>query len=656
MNIRFGRASCAELAVAERHEWLVTNGIGGYALGTIAGILTRRYHGLLVGAAQPPVGRVLLVPKIDERLVYFGRTYALGTNRWADGTIDPRGHLSLESFALDGSAPVWRFAAGDALLEKRVWMAYGANVTCVRYTLLRAQAAAELTFDIFGDGRDHHGTTRASGTPVVELRDGGVAFAAPGEDAWRCHVSASGVDWTLDGSWYYRFQLERERERGLPDVEDHFRAAHGSTVLAPGASVTLVLSAHGAPLCDLAWESFTARERSLVAGWREAARRGAEDEGWTERLAIAADQFIVRGARGPTVIAGYPWFTDWGRDTMIALPGLAFACGRYDVARSILETFARSVDRGMIPNRFAEAGDMPEYNTVDATLWFVLGIDALGNVLPGFAGEMAPIVADIIDHHDRGTRYGIVRDPDDGLLAAGEPGVQLTWMDAKVGDTVVTPRIGKPIEVNALWINALRAASRIAARAGADGRRFDDLADLAARSFGRYWNERRGYCFDVLDGPDGDDESLRPNQLFAIALEEVLLPSDRARAVVDACARALLTSYGLRSLSCDDPRYAGRYDGDPARRDGAYHQGTAWCWLLGPFAVAHFRAYGDAREALEFLKPLQDALTGYGLGTLGEIFDGDAPHDARGCPAQAWSVGQTLAAWRLLRDRSVAIP
>jgi len=652
LTIRFGRASCADLASSERREWLVTNGLGGYASGTVAGLLTRRYHGLLVAATSPPTGRTLLVPKVDESVTYGGRIYALAANRWADGTVDPCGFTSIESFRLDGTAPVWRYAFADAILEKRVWMKRGANVAFVRYGVARASAPVELRVTVFIDGRDHHGSTHAGGTPsTLDPSHGGFRFtAAPGAPAgW---VTSDEISWTLDGSWYYGFDLARERERGLDARDDHICAAHGSITLGQGGTCTIALGAEPeAPVApgDDEWEAFAARERDVASAWRTARADGA-DEPWIDRLALAADQFIVKRGDGDTVIAGYPWFTDWGRDTMISLPGLTLASGRFDIARSVLRTFARFVDRGMIPNRFPDAGGVPEYNTVDATLWYVLAIErcASSSSDAAFAREMLPFVEAIVDWHVRGTRHGIKVDEADGLLAAGEAGVQLTWMDAKVGDTVITPRIGKPVEVNALWINALAAAGRLATIAAGSPAKFDGLAAKARVNFERYWSDELGYCADVLDGPDGVDASLRPNQIFAISLPEPLLDQARMRKVVDACGRALLTSYGLRSLAPSDPRYAGRYEGDPSRRDGAYHQGTVWSWLLGPYAIAHYRAYGDARAAQMLLAPLEDALFAYGLGQIAEIFDGDAPHAPRGCTAQAWSVAQTLEAWMTL--------
>jgi predicted glycogen debranching enzyme len=380
---------------------------------------------------------------------------------------------------------------------------------------------------------------------------------------------------------------------------------------------------------------------------------------WIERLVLAADQFIVErplpdAPNGKTIIAGYHWFGDWGRDTMISLPGLTIATGRTEIARSILLTFAKYVDRGMLPNRFPDAGEVPEYNTVDATLWYFEAIRSYDDATADddLLAELFPVLAEIIDWHCRGTRYNIHLDPSDGLLSAGETGVQLTWMDAKVDDWVVTPRIGKPIEINALWYCALRSIAKFARQLGKPYKEYEALADRTLAKFSRFWNPDLGYCYDVLDSPDGNDPSLCPNQMFAVSLPGMgakgyapLLTLDRQRSIVDTCGRQLLTSYGLRSLAPNDPQYQGHYGGSQLQRDGAYHQGTTWGWLLGSFVLAHLQVYKNPIQARQFLEPIAHHLMAHGLGTCSEIFDGDAPMAPRGCIAQAWTVAEVLRAW-----------
>ena len=654
-GLDWGREVCGRLDVAETREWLCTNGIGGFASGTVAGLLTRRYHGLLVAALAPPLGRTLLVSKVDERLRYAGRPWDLAVNRWADGTIAPAGHRLLERFHLEGTTPVWTFAVADARLEKRVWMEPGASTTYVRYRLVHGGEPAELEIDVFVNHRDYHATTRADGwTMDVAREPAGLCVTAFG-GARPVRIRCPGAEIAPVHVWHLGYHLAAERARGLDALDDHLRAGVLRFVLAPGEARTVTLSAEPAPDPDgeAAWRRREAQETGLLRRWRAVAPGGpAAVPGWIDQLVLAADQFVCRrpladAPDGMTVIAGYPWFGDWGRDTMIALPGLCLVTGRPEMAGRILRTFARFVDRGMVPNRFPDAGDAPEYNTVDATLWYVEAVratvEATGD--DGLAADLFSVLEEIVRWHQAGTRHGIGVDPADGLLRAGEPGVQLTWMDARVGDWVVTPRTGKAVEINALWHNALAAMAALARRLGRPAARWEAEAARAAAGFARFWSETTGHCHDVIDGPGGVDPALRPNQILAVALPASPLPAERQRRVVDACARHLLTSVGLRSLAPGHPEYRPRYEGGPRERDAAYHQGTVWGWLLGPFALAHLRVHGDRAAARAFLEPMRHHLAEGGVGTISEIFDAEPPFTPRGCPAQAWSVAETLRAW-----------
>ncbi|NJR32811.1 MAG: glycogen debranching protein, partial [Chamaesiphon sp. CSU_1_12] len=617
MSIEFGREICGELGTAETREWLVTNGIGGYASGTVAGSLSRRYHGLLVAALQPPLGRTLLLAKLDEVATYNARAYALHTNRWADGSIDPHGYRQIESFTLDGTIPTWRFACADATIEKQIWMQHGANTTYVRYTLTRATQPLQLTLTALVNYRDYHGDTQSNGWEMnVEPIDLGVCITATA-DATPLYLTTDRAIVTPAHNWYKNFDLAIERYRGLSDREDHLHAATFTVTLNLGESIVFVASTDPQPNLDgaAALKLVRAREQKLLNTWKlsqpETVTRQQDRPAWIDRLVLAADQFIVErplpdAPTGKTIIAGYHWFGDWGRDTMISLPGLTIATGRTEIARSILLTFAKYVDRGMLPNRFPDAGDVPEYNTVDATLWYFEAIRSYYDATADddLLAELFPVLAEIIDWHCRGTRYHIHLDASDGLLYAGESGVQLTWMDAKVDDWVVTPRIGKPIEINALWYCALRSISKFARQLGKPFREYEALADRTLAKFSRFWNPDLGYCYDVLDSPDGDDPSLRPNQIFAVSLPGMgtkgyapLLTLDRQRSIVDTCGRQLLTSYGLRSLAPNHPQYQGHYGGNQLQRDGAYHQGTTWGWLLGSFVLAHLQVYQNPTQA-----------------------------------------------------------
>jgi predicted glycogen debranching enzyme len=665
MNIEFGREICGDLSSAETREWLVTNGIGGYASGTVAGLLTRRYHGLLVAALQPPLGRTLLLAKLDEVAVYNNLTYALHTNRWADGSVEPHGYRQIESFALEDTIPTWKFACADALLEKRIWMQQGANTTYIRYTLSRATQPLTVTLKAFVNYRDYHGSTQGNDWQMnVEQIEGGIKIVAF-DKATPLYLSIDPGIATPAHNWHYGFDLAVERYRGLSDREDHLHAATFTVTLNLGESIVFVASTDPQPNLDgtEALKLHHDQELKLINLWKlnrsETINHSQDRPDWIERLVLAADQFIVDRSvpnipNGKTIVAGYHWFGDWGRDTMISLPGLTIATGRSSIARSILLTFAKYVDKGMLPNRFPDAGDVPEYNTVDATLWYFEAIRSYYDATADddLLAELFPVLAEIIDWHCRGTRYNIHLDASDGLLYAGEAGVQLTWMDAKVGDWVVTPRIGKPIEINALWYCALRSMAKFARQIGKPYQEYDAIADRTLIKFSRFWNADTVYCYDVLDSPDGDDASLRPNQIFAVSLPGIgtkgyapLLTPTQQRAVVDTCGQQLLTSYGLRSLAPNHPQYQGHYGGNQLQRDGAYHQGTTWGWLLGAFVLAHLGVYGDRSQARQFLEPIGHHLLAHGLGTCSEIFDGDAPMTPRGCIAQAWTVAEVLRAW-----------
>jgi len=659
-EVEFGREICGVLDVAEQREWLVTNGIGGFASGTVSGNLTRRYHGLLVAALQPPVGRMQFVAKIDEVAHYDGADYALGTNRWASGAIEPNGYVRIESFRLEGTTPVWRFAIGDALLEKRVWMRHDENTTYVQYALLRGSQSMELELRTLINYRDFHSNTHAGDWRMkIDAVKNGLQIIAF-EGAIPFYLLSAGAEVEPRHDWCRDYFLPLEKYRGLDDREDYLLAAVFRTALQVNQTVNIVFSTNPSAALDgdAARAQNAERESDLLAQWTSAdAPAASAAPGWVRQLILAADQFVVKrdvpddagDSDGKSIIAGYHWFGDWGRDTMIALPGLTLATGRADIAKKILWSFARYVDGGMLPNNFPDAGGHPEYNTVDAALWFFEAVRQYFATTQDTEtlARLFPVMAQMIDAHVAGTRYQIHVDQADGLLYAGEPGVQLTWMDAQVGEWVVTPRIGKPVEINALWFNALETMASLAPAVKQSAEPFAKLAERVKQSFAEFWNSSAGYCYDVIDAPGiGNDAALRPNQIFAVSLPQSPLPAEQQKAVVDICARRLVTSYGLRSLAQSEPGYQGRYGGDVRERDGAYHQGTVWGWLFGPFVLAHLRVYADRAAAMSFLEPLGKQIHSHGSGTLSEIFDGDAPFTPRGCIAQAWTVAEALRAWR----------
>ena len=656
-RITYGCAVGADVSSGGRNEWLVTNGLGGYAMGTLCGIPTRRYHGYLVAALDPPLKRLLMLAKIDETLTVYGHSYPLFANHWASGRIEPLGYHYIQHFGLEGSVPVWHYGCADALLEKRIWMQPDANTTTIQYRLLRASRPVHLALKLLTTYRDHHGSTSPDLLMHTQAVAHGLSVQAY-EQATPFYLLSADAAMTAAHEWYYDYYLQMEAYRGLPAYESYLHTATVEQVLQPGQTLTLVASTEADAILDgnEALKNRQAADRQLLA---QAPPELAPGPAAIQQLLLAADQFVVCRSRsgreqGHSLIAGYPWFGDWGRDTMISLPGLTLATGRPQVAASILRTYARYVDQGMLPNRFPDAGEAPEYNTADATLWYFVALRAYLHTTDDLAliSDLYPVLNDIITWHRRGTRHLIHVDAADGLLYAGEPGVQLTWMDAKIGDWVVTPRVGKPVEINALWYQALHIMAEFAERLGYARQQQDFFAAAmqVQQQFQRFWYEEGGYCYDVIDGAGGPDASLRPNQLLAVSLPHSPLTPQQQKAVVDVCARELLTAHGLRSLAPDHPQYQGHYGGNQRQRDAAYHQGTVWAWLMGPFVSAHLRVYQNPGQAATFLQPLFHHLADHGMGSISEIFDGDAPYSPRGCIAQAWSVGEVLRVWQELAE------
>ncbi|HLJ54015.1 MAG TPA: amylo-alpha-1,6-glucosidase [Chthonomonadaceae bacterium] len=687
-DLSFAGPTLQDLDSALRREWLVANGLGGYASASLATANTRRYHGLLVAAVNPPLGRAVLLSKIEDSVEVIAPdgavspTFALSVNLYP-GAVYPQGYRILESFSAL-PAPVWTWAPQPGVrIEKRIWMAEGRNTTYVSYTLREAPqgSTANLHLVPLVAWKDYHSEMRATDPldyawhppqqrvarpptepcgllsvplpPIVHVTNDSVMLNLFITDG--AGNAAPSVTFLPQQYWFYHFQHPREQERGQDFSEDLLSLGMLSMTLAVGESVTVVATVEdGEPdPPDAAWQALLDRQARIAA-----AAKGADP--FALELSLAVEPFLVQanGARS-TIIAGYHWFCDWGRDTMVAAPGLCLETGREDLARDILLSFSRYVDQGMLPNRFPDVGEAPEYNTVDATLWYFAAIyryvAATGDRT--LVETLWPILEEIVRCHREGTRYNI-RVDSDNLLTAGQHGVQLTWMDARIGDWVVTPRIGKAVEVNALWHNALKSMAhfaRLLDKADSAGD-FEQQARVCAAIFAARFprHDGRGLA-DVLDTPNNNapDESIRPNQIFAVSLPfaPIDAASPLARSVVDVVASELLTPFGLRTLAPEDAAYRPRYEGDSGSRDGAYHQGTVWPWLLGSFAEAHYRVYGDRAKALSFLQPLQAEMSGYGVGSLPEVYDGSDPQRPNGCIAQAWSVGETLRVWNYLQAR-----
>jgi predicted glycogen debranching enzyme len=619
-------------------EWLEADGLGGFASGTVDGIRTRRYQAVLLTATSPPTGRVVLVNGFEAWLETPAASVALTSQRYAPDVVHPDGASRIETFTPD-PWPSWLLGLPDGnRIEHQVLVPRGQAATVLTWRL-RAGPGGTLAVRPLVSGRDYHALHHEN--PAFRFD----ADVAGRRVVWRPYpglpaiVARSNGSYAHQPDWYRNFLYTAEQARGLDCVEDLASPGIFRWDLTRGEAV-LILAAEGHEPADDA-------EAIRVA-------EGERRRRFASRLHRAADAYVVRRGSGKTVIAGYPWFTDWGRDTLIALRGLCLATGRFDDARAILLEWSGAVSEGMLPNCFPDHGEAPEFNAVDAALWFVVAVHEFLETVPDVASRdrdaLEVAIDAIVSGYARGTRYGIRAD-DDGLLAAGQPGLQLTWMDARVGDRVVTPRIGKPVEVQALWLNALHIAAG----------RSDRWSALAARgreSFAaRFWNEAAGALYDVVDVDHRAgtvDATIRPNQIFAVGgLPFPILEGPRARRVVDTVESRLLTPLGLRTLAPGEPGYTPHYRGGVAERDGAYHQGTAWPWLMGAFVEAWVRVRGGTanvrREArARFLDTLCGHLDDAGLGHLPEIADGDAPHTPRGCPFQAWSVGEALRLTRLL--------
>ena len=627
-------------------EWFEADGLGGFASGTVAGRRTRRYHALLLTATTPPTGRFVLVNGLDAWVKTATGTFGLSSQHYAPDVLHPDGEGRLEAFTAE-PWPRWTYRLdGETRVEQELLVPMGFSAVAMRWRLLGAAANAALSVRPFLSGRDYHSLHHENRAFRFDAQTDGervVWNPYPGVSAT---VAVSNGAYEHQPLWYRNFLYEEERARGLDYTEDLASPGVFSRDLAAGDAVLFLQTED--PAAPKQEPDVPASVRWRLLQDAEARRRSL----FPSRLHRSADAYLVRRGQGKTIMAGYPWFTDWGRDTFIALRGLCLATGRLDDARDILLDWAGTVSEGMLPNLFPDRGSVPEFNSVDASLWYIIAVQdflqttasAGAAVEPSTRERLQHAVEAILDGYSAGTRFGIHVDAD-GLVAAGVPGVQLTWMDAKVGDWVVTPRIGKPVEVQALWLNALWIAGQFS-------RKWLPLLEHGREAFGtRFWNETGGYLQDVVDRdhqPGMVDATFRPNQIFAVGgLPIALLEGEQARRVVDAVEARLWTPLGLRSLAADQPGYAPRYEGGVRERDGAYHQGTAWPWLVGPFVEAWLRVRGGNPEAkrearARFLEPLLHHLDEAGLGHVSEIADGDAPHAPRGSPFQAWSLGEVL--------------
>jgi predicted glycogen debranching enzyme len=649
--IEFDGSICKSLESAKTREWLVTNGIGGYASSTMAGMNTRRYHGLLIAATKPPLGRILMLSQLEETLVIDGKRFDLSTNTYAGGFVHPNGYQNMVRFRLE-PYPTFTYAQQGWELEKSIFMVQGENTAVIEYAVKKIRPGCDVSLEVrpLIAFRDYHGTAHENDSinRWVSQTPGRVELL-PYHDLPSLYLAHDPAEVHVDGFWYKNFEYEVEKDRGLDFVEDLFSPMYFKASLNGNHRFGLIASTEQRSTAKI-----PQYYHAELARQTENSGSGSE---LVQTLQRAAEQFIATRKPHMTVLAGYHWFGDWGRDTMIALPGLLFTTGKPEIAKEILLEFVRYVDGGMLPNRFPDADDAPEYNTVDATLWFFEAIrqylaysddaawqsEALAMIRAEFYAPLQSIIA----AHVAGTRYGIHVD-ENGFLWAGDASTQLTWMDAKVGDTAFTPRSGRAVEIQALWYNALKTMEHFARLLG-DDTSASGYAELAAKLQTNFepvfWKDEYGYLCDVVGG-DGFDASLRPNQIFAISLHYPLLKGERAVRALEIVERELLTPYGLRTLSPNDSRYRAHYQGGVWDRDSSYHQGTVWPWPAGHFFFAKLNAVGATPEVSAQIHAWLGVFAGHlreaGLGQVSEIFDADPPFTPRGCMAQAWSVSEIL--------------
>lgn len=659
MMIQKSRAVLQNFADATQYEWLETNGLGGWSGSTIIGAHNRRYHGLLAAAIQPPAGRMMLLSKLDETIVTGNTRHELGTNRYGGNTIYPAGHHYLTHFSR-GLFPEWTYDADGIVIRKTTGMLHGENTVVIWYEVIEAPEPFTMEWQPLVAARDYHALQK-EGPQLhwdADFQDGLFHNRPDGQTDLYIHIP--GATYQHEPCWYRQFHYGVEEYRGLDHTEDLLRHGIFSITLQRGDTLGIIISTDDPRGRDAGMLLSRERERrtSLMAAQPQ--------DPWIRKLVLAADQFIVQrneaaaGEAGATVIAGYHWFTDWGRDTMISLPGLTLSTGRFDDAKKILKAFLLYLDRGMLPNRFQDNGEPPEYNNVDGTLWYFIAcykyLQATGDK-QFLLEEILPAFKEIIHWHLKGTRYNI-HAGEDGLLNAGEAGQQLTWMDARIGNWVVTPRAGKPVEVQALWYNALMITVALL-RMNDQPEVSDELAQLAAKTkenFAKlFWNSNAGCLYDVIAENGVPDATIRPNQLFAISLPFALIDDGQAAAVFKTVTRHLYTPVGLRSLPAGTEAYIPVYGGDQWHRDSAYHQGTVWSWLIGPYVDALIKTGGEKgkSKATKLIRQMLNHLDDACLGTVSEIFDADPPHHPRGCVAQAWGVAELL---RVIREYNLVIP
>ena len=657
-----------------RDEWLVTNGLGGFAGSTISGINTRKYHGLLISSFNPPVDRKLMVSKLDEEVVSSQQKFNLASNLINNIDLEQREknieEISEAAFEKDVEAdikekikyqtkgyqhlisftnepyPTYTYLVDGVLLEKSIFMVYEQNTTVVKYKILESKANTKLKLKPLLNCRNHNHVKLMSQQDYKILANNKNQLKLEADIDEELNIFWTAGDLSTDESVFPGMYYPFENYRGETDIDDHYTPGTITVDISDNEEFFVVLSTEDIEkIKPKQWEKdYLARQEELINNYSK------ESNSFIEQLILAADDFVTyrKSTDKKTIMAGYPWFTDWGRDTMIALPGITLSTGRYDDAKEILTTFALNLKDGLLPNVFDDvSGAACHYNTVDATLWFFYAIKKYYEHTQDeeFIEMIYPKLEEVIKQHKEGTSYNIKVDPTDGLLSAGKEGVQLTWMDAKVDDWVVTPRQGKAVEINALWYNALKIFNELGQELGYEDKNLDLITKIEDNFVDKFWYQQENYLYDVINENE-KDASLRPNQVFVVSLPYSLLTAEKEKAIINKVYEELYTPLGMRSLAPSDSEYIGEYGGKRAIRDAAYHQGTTWGWLIGSFFEGYLKVnnYSEAakKNVLKMYQPFMEHLNNYGLGNISEVFDGDFPHEPRGCYAQAWSVAELL--------------
>ena len=670
--IHLGRSITGNRDLALEREWVVTNGLGGYAMGTIGMARTRRYHGLLIAALNPPRERHVLLASVDTWVEVGNRRLPLVTHEWGSNVIMPDGYHHLQAFQLEGIIPRWEWAIGIIQIEQRLWMIHGENTTYITWHYQRGNQPIRLFLKPLITYREHHQVSKGEKPITVTALQPpwkqGIAreilvseYLGENKNTKLLptpfRIITSKGRFQNEQDWWWDFYLRQEYARGLDAQENLFQIGTIEVTLQPHETIALACTTETRPpqLWSVALENERQRQQNLITLISK-----PKTPAWIQQLMLAADQFIVQTAEDEAyIIGGYPWFGIWGR-TVASITGLATTLGRYEIAATVLRTCVKSMDNGMLPNTTEEHG-YTTYNTIDAALWLFIAVWYYHKANlqdTQLIADLYPFLQSCMEHYEKGTRFGIREDASDGLLFGGEEGIQLTWMDAIVDKTVVTPRTGKAVEINALWCNALCIMAQLAEKLNkkADATHYAQKAIHSIEKFNnRFWNEADGYLYDVIDTLNGSpDSTLRPNQLLALSLPfRVLKDDNHAKQVVDICGIKLLTSYGLRTLDDSNPNYTRQYKGSVTARDLASHQGTVWAWLMGAYVSAHLVVYNDLDTARSLLSPFKTNISDHGLGTISEIFDGTSPFHSRGAIAYAWSVAEILRdAWFEIERRA----